>query len=76
MVKWSGITNFRRGFATPITYEVNGKQYVAIAAGGARGAKAGGWYIAFCFEVKIKLLLHFNCQVIKYAFVSVEIPFR
>ncbi len=38
------------GFATPITYEVNGKQYVAIAAGGARGAKAGGWYIAFALK--------------------------
>ncbi|MEI9943325.1 MAG: PQQ-binding-like beta-propeller repeat protein [Chitinophagaceae bacterium] len=35
------------GFATPITYEANGKQYVAIAAGGARGKKPGGWYIAF-----------------------------
>lgn len=35
------------GFATPITYEVNGKQYVVIAAGGGRGQKAGGKYIAF-----------------------------
>lgn len=35
------------GFATPITYEVNGKQYVVIAAGGARGQKLGGNYIAF-----------------------------
>ena len=35
------------GFATPITYEVDGKQYVAIAAGGARGQKLGGWYLAF-----------------------------
>jgi len=35
------------GFATPITYEVNGKQYIAIAAGGARGQKPGGNYIAF-----------------------------
>ena len=38
------------GFATPITYEVDGKQYVAIAAGGARGAKPGGWYIAFALK--------------------------
>ncbi len=38
------------GFATPITYEVDGKQYVAIAAGGARGAKSGGWYIAFALK--------------------------
>jgi len=35
------------GFATPITYEVNGKQYIVIAAGGARGQKPGGNYVAF-----------------------------
>ena len=35
------------GFATPITYMVNGKQYVVIAAGGARGLKPGGKYVAF-----------------------------
>jgi len=35
------------GFATPITYEINGKQYVVIAAGGARGQKPGGNYVAF-----------------------------
>jgi quinoprotein glucose dehydrogenase len=35
------------GFATPVSYEVKGKQYIAIAVGGARGAKAGGWYMAF-----------------------------
>lgn len=38
------------GFATPITYEVNGKQYIVIAAGGARGLKAGGNYIAFSLK--------------------------
>ncbi|MES1221488.1 MAG: PQQ-binding-like beta-propeller repeat protein, partial [Bacteroidota bacterium] len=38
------------GFATPITYEADGKQYVVIAAGGARGAKPGGWYIAFALK--------------------------
>lgn len=38
------------GFATPATYEVNGKQYVVIAAGGARGGKAGGNYIAFTLK--------------------------
>lgn len=38
------------GFATPVTYEVDGKQYIAIAAGGARGAKPGGWYIAFALK--------------------------
>ncbi|HEY4936463.1 MAG TPA: PQQ-binding-like beta-propeller repeat protein, partial [Puia sp.] len=35
------------GFATPITYEVNGKQYIVIAAGGGRGLKSGASYIAF-----------------------------
>lgn len=35
------------GFATPITYEVEGKQYIAIAAGGGREQKLGGNYIAF-----------------------------
>jgi len=36
------------GFATPITYMVNGKQYIAIAAGGTRyGLKPGSSYVAF-----------------------------
>jgi quinoprotein glucose dehydrogenase len=35
------------GFATPITYEVDGKQYIVIAAGGGRDQKLGGNYIAF-----------------------------
>jgi quinoprotein glucose dehydrogenase len=35
------------GFATPITFAVNGKQYIAIAAGGGRGLKSGSSYIAF-----------------------------
>lgn len=35
-------------FATPITYEVEGKQYLVIAVGGVRGGhKPGGWYMAF-----------------------------
>ncbi|SDF18181.1 quinoprotein glucose dehydrogenase [Pricia antarctica] len=35
-------------FATPITYMLDGKQYVVIAAGGVRyGLKPGGNYIAF-----------------------------
>lgn len=38
------------GFATPISYEVDGRQYIAIAAGGARGAKPGGWYVAFALK--------------------------
>jgi quinoprotein glucose dehydrogenase len=35
------------GFATPITYSIEGKQYIVIAAGGGRGLPAGGSYIAF-----------------------------
>jgi quinoprotein glucose dehydrogenase len=35
------------GFATPITYEVNGKQFLVIAAGGGRGLKSSASYIAF-----------------------------
>ncbi len=35
------------GFATPVTYEVKGRQYIAIACGGGRGGKTGSLYIAF-----------------------------
>ena len=36
------------GFATPATYEVNGKQYVVIACGGGKlGTKSGDTYVAF-----------------------------
>jgi len=37
------------GFATPATYEVNGKQYVVIACGGGNkpGIKAKNIYVAF-----------------------------
>ena len=36
------------GFATPMTYEANGKQYVVIAAGGGKdGSKANDEFIAF-----------------------------
>ncbi|GGA97254.1 outer membrane protein assembly factor BamB family protein [Puia dinghuensis] len=35
------------GFATPITYEVDGFQYIVIAAGGGRGLPTGGNYLAF-----------------------------
>jgi quinoprotein glucose dehydrogenase len=37
------------GNATPITYEVNGRQFVVIAAGGGKDPKsgAGGVYVAF-----------------------------
>lgn len=36
------------GNATPATYELNGKQYIVIAAGGGKsGAPSGGSYVAF-----------------------------
>jgi quinoprotein glucose dehydrogenase len=38
------------GNATPTTYEVNGRQYVVIAAGGSKaafGPPSGGVYVAF-----------------------------
>lgn len=36
------------GNATPSTYEVNGRQFIVIAAGGGkRGAPSGGTYVAF-----------------------------
>ena len=40
------------GNATPITYEVNGRQYVAIAAGGGKDPKSpsGGVYVAFALK--------------------------
>jgi len=40
------------GYATPATYEVDGKQYVVIAAGGGgrQRTKAGDYYIAFALE--------------------------
>lgn len=39
------------GFATPSTYEVNGKQYVVIACGGAKlGTRKGNKYVAFSLE--------------------------
>jgi quinoprotein glucose dehydrogenase len=38
------------GFATPITYEVDGRQFVVIAAGGGRQQKMGGSYVAFALK--------------------------
>jgi len=39
------------GNATPATYEVNGKQYVLIAAGGGKsGAPAGSVWVAFALD--------------------------
>lgn len=40
-------------FATPSTYEVNGKQYVVVACGGTKlGAKGGDSYITFALPEK------------------------
>jgi quinoprotein glucose dehydrogenase len=40
------------GNATPATYEVNGRQFVVIAAGGGKDlkSKSGGVYVAFALE--------------------------
>ncbi len=35
------------GNATPATYEVDGRQYIVIGAGGGKGAPSGGTYVAF-----------------------------
>ncbi|MDD9998972.1 MAG: hypothetical protein OXQ89_14635, partial [Rhodospirillaceae bacterium] len=36
------------GYATPVTYRVNGRQFVVQAAGGGKiGTKSGDAYIAF-----------------------------
>lgn len=41
------------GFATPSTYEVNGKQYIVIACGGTKlGAKGGDSYVAYALPGK------------------------
>ena len=43
------------GFATPITYLLNGRQYIVIAAGGTRyGLKSGGSYVAFALPLPPK----------------------
>jgi quinoprotein glucose dehydrogenase len=42
------------GFATPSTYEVNGRQYVVIACGGNKlGAPAGDSYVAFALPKEV-----------------------
>ena len=39
------------GNATPATYEIGGKQFVVIAAGGGKsGAASGGSYVAFALQ--------------------------
>jgi hypothetical protein len=36
------------GFATPATYEINGRQYIVIACGSGKwGTKSGDSYVAF-----------------------------
>jgi len=41
------------GYATPSTYEVNGKQYIVIACGGAKlGTKKGDSYVAYALKEK------------------------
>ncbi len=42
------------GNATPATYEVNGRQFIVIAAGGGKGSASGGSYVAFALPVKSK----------------------
>jgi quinoprotein glucose dehydrogenase len=47
---WEGLLP-AGGIGTPATYEVNGRQFVAIAAGGGKsGAPSGGTYVAFAVE--------------------------
>lgn len=41
------------GYATPSVYEVNGRQYVVIAAGGGKmGTKSGDTYVAFALPLR------------------------
>jgi len=41
------------GFATPATYQINGKQFLVIACGGGKlGTKAGDSYVAFALPSK------------------------
>jgi quinoprotein glucose dehydrogenase len=42
------------GFAAPITYEVDGRQYIVIAAGGGRGLKSSGMYVAFALPAGLQ----------------------
>lgn len=48
---WETILPFA-GNATPITYEIKGRQYVVIAAGGGKDlkSKSGGAYVAFAVK--------------------------
>ena len=41
------------GYASPATYEVNGRQYIVIACGGGKmGTKSGDAYVAFALPAK------------------------
>ncbi|MFN7930228.1 MAG: PQQ-binding-like beta-propeller repeat protein [Blastocatellia bacterium] len=49
---WETVLPFA-GNATPATYQVNGRQFIVIAAGGGkRGAPSGGTYVAFALPAK------------------------
>ncbi len=52
---WETILPFA-GNATPVTYSIDGRQYVAIAAGGGKDAKSGsgGVYVAFSLPENAK----------------------
>ena len=53
---WETVLPFA-GNATPATYEVNGQQFVVIAAGGGkRGAPSGGSYVAFALPKSAQAL--------------------
>ena len=40
------------GNATPATYQINGRQFIVIAAGGGKGSASGGSYVAFALPAK------------------------
>lgn len=49
---WESVLPFA-GNATPATYQISGRQFVVIAAGGGkRGAPSGGTYVAFALPQK------------------------
>ena len=45
------------GFATPITYAVDGRQYIVVAAGGGKlGQASGSSYVAFALPEQMARL--------------------
>ena len=47
------------GYATPITYEVDGKQFIVIACGGGKmGTPSGDSYVAFSLKKNKLSLIH------------------